>query len=505
MTDQNQETETNIDKAQPMSSEDSVDQNSPLKTSSDLENKPPPEPVKVDTAVKADAELEIKPLPVRLWEVLYAFAPLGLIAFGGPAAHIGILHTQFVEKYEWLTDDRFVELMAVGQGLPGPTSTQMVIATGASHAGILGGLLAFFLWNIPSFIVLVTVALVSRENLDPDELPDQLSGLAPAAVSLVFIAAYKLGMKVLKADVKLGQEEYVEKIKLFLATVSTVVTLLVTGEDSFNDRLVAITFPALLIGGGLVTLVDSRREGKVGNYFKPPDVEEQRENESILKTINISPYVGALLILIWLGLLGSFVTLRALGIIGEDGKAALFEAMFRMGSIIYGGGQVVLPMLLTEVVDTGWVSRNQFFQGFALVQALPGPLFNFSSYLGAIYEGLTGAFIAWAGLFGPGLLLILAFLPFWMKVRKVPWFKCFLAGVNAAAIGLVVAATAQLWEAAVETWADAATFFFTGSFILFFDPREQRPTLSKLWVPIGVLFGGLFGYMLTATDFSQDF
>mmetsp|Transcript_8499 Transcript_8499/g.10205 ORF Transcript_8499/g.10205 Transcript_8499/m.10205 type:complete len:314 (+) Transcript_8499:3-944(+) len=312
-------------------------------------------------------------------------------------------------------------------------------------------------------------------------------------------------MKVLTRDQKLGQENYVEKIKIFLAAMTTVITLLVTGENSISVRRVSAAFPALLVIGGIITLMDSRREGKLKNYFRPPDATEEAENKSILKRIGISPYVGVMLVVIWLGLLGAFVGLRGAGVIGETGLAALFEAMFRMGSIIYGGGQVVLPMLLTEVVDTGWVTEDQFFQGFALVQALPGPLFNFSSFLGAIYLGIEGAFVAWAGLFGPGLILVLAFLPFWMKVRQIAWFKCFLAGVNAAAIGLVIAATAQLWEAAVESWADAGTFFFTGAFVMFFDPKDAAPKLSRYWTPIGIFLGGLFGYALTALDFAQDF
>lgn len=471
-------------------------------------------------------EVEIKPLATRLREVFIAFLPLGLIAFGGPAAHIGVLHTQFVEKYGWLDDDRFVELLAVGQGLPGPTSTQMVIAVGASHGGVLGGILAFMLWNVPSFIVLTTVALVSKENLDPEELPNFLQGLPAAAISLVFIAAYKLGIKVLSVDTSAGEELYVQNLKIFLASVSTVVTLLVTGEESLDRNAPSIAFPALLVWGGLITLFDSRREGKLKNYFRPPNEAEMVKQESVLKSIEISPMFGIFLILIWLGLLGAFIGLRASEIIVDpfigleanvtvefepgdpeylDQAALLFESMFRMGSIIYGGGQVVLPMLLEEVVDPGWVSEAQFFQGFSLVQALPGPLFNFSSYLGASFLGLPGAFVAWAGLFGPGLLLILAFLPFWLKVRRIPWFKCFLAGVNAAAIGLLIAATAQLWEAAVETWADAATFFFTGAFIYFGDPRDRLPNTSKVWVPIGVILGGLFGWALVELDFAQTF
>lgn len=253
----------------------------------------------------------------------------------------GILQNQFVEKLNWMDQERFVELMAVGQGLPGPTSTQMVVATGASHAGIPGGLMAFFLWNTPSFIILVTAAMISRDNLDAGSLPDYLSGLPAAAISLVFIAAYNLGIKVIynkDAETDAGAKS-VMKIKIALATLSTIMTILVTGEPSWNPRIASAAFPAMLVLGGLVTLWDSRREGRLHYYYTPPSAEETAENLSILKRINISPYVGAFLIVLWLSILITTVSLRGAGIIPEEGLLALFEAMFRMGSIIYGGGK----------------------------------------------------------------------------------------------------------------------------------------------------------------------
>ncbi|GBG26175.1 Hypothetical Protein FCC1311_023952 [Hondaea fermentalgiana] len=427
----------------------------------------------------------------RLAEVFVGFLPLGLIAFGGPAAHIGILQQQFVEKRKWLDTERFVELMSVGQGLPGPTSTQMVVAIGATRAGIPGGLVAFVLWNLPSFIVCVTVALLAVSTLD-ETLPDYLIGLPAAATSLVFLAAYSLGVKVLSHE-----ESYVQKLKIALATASTVGTLLITGDDRINNRWASLAFPVMLIIGGVITVVDSRRPGKLENYFTPPTEIDEADNRSILKNINISPRLGLLLFITWIVTLVSFIALRSAGVLAPGGYGELFEAFFRTGSIIYGGGQVVLPMLLVEVVETGWLAESDFFIGFGLVQSLPGPLFNFSSYLGAVYKGIVGALVAWVGLFGPGLLLIFAFLPLWMHVRRNPTFKCFLAGVNAAAIGLIVAACAQLWEKAVNSWASTAVFVLTGSLIRFFD----------VFVPLAILIGGLVGFLLSPTgvNFAQGF
>lgn len=434
---------------------------------------------------------EVLPFRERLSQVFFGFLPLGLIAFGGPAAHIGILQQQFVEKRQWLDTERFVELMSVGQGLPGPTSTQMVVAIGATRAGIPGGLVAFLLWNLPSLTVLVCVALFAVSNLG-QQLPDYLIGLPAAATSLVFLAAYSLGVSVLHHE-----EPYVQKLKIALATASTVITLLITGDDRINSRWASLAFPVMLIVGGLVTVVDSRRPGKLENYFSPPTEADEDENRSILKNINISPLLGLALFFIWLITLGTVIGLRSAGFFAPGGLGELFESFFRIGSIIYGGGQVVLPMLLVEVVETNWLAESEFFIGFGLVQSLPGPLFNFSAYLGAVYKGFIGALVAWIGLFGPGLLLIFAFLPLWMRVRRNSTFKCFLAGVNAAAIGLIVAACAQLWEKAVLSWATAAVFCFTGSLIRFFD----------VFVPFAIILGGLLGFVLSPTclDFAQGF
>lgn len=148
---------------------------------------------------------------VKLREVVVTISPLGLIAFGGPSAHIGLLHDHFVKKLKWLDNDKFVELLAVCQGLPGPSSTQMVTAIAAVHAGVFAGILAFFIWNSPSFIILVIVAIASRDSFDSDKLPDFLSGLPAAAICLVFFATYNLGSKILLVDTAKGEELYVQQ------------------------------------------------------------------------------------------------------------------------------------------------------------------------------------------------------------------------------------------------------------------------------------------------------
>ncbi|CAM9128658.1 unnamed protein product [Ascophyllum nodosum] len=411
------------------------------------------------------------PFSTRLKQVFWQFLPLGVIAYGGPNAHIALLHERFVDKSKWLTEEQFVELMAVGQGLPGPTSTQMVVSMGTFRAGIPGGLLSFALWNIPSFIVLVLAGVGVRDLLG-DSDPDWLSGVGPAAVSLVFVAAYKLGKKVNNT-----------KLKFTLSLVSACVTLLINGDENISPKVSAWVFPLMLICGGMVTLVDWKYRPNIYETAAATRTKAELELEGrTYSRINIPMWMGCAIIVGWLVILVVSLTLFP-----DSGLGGLFKSFFRIGSIIYGGGQVVLPMLVDEVVDPGWLTEEQFFQGFALSQALPGPLFNLSAYLGAVYKGVPGAFVGWVGLFGPGVMLIFGFLPFWGTVRKIAWFKIFLQGVNSTAIGLVIAACVLLWGSAVDTYADAIVAVVAGCMQSFLG--YQAP-----WCIIG---GGVLGWLLS--------
>ena len=424
----------------------------------------------------------------RLKDVFWSFLPLGLLAFGGPTAHIAILHERFVVNKKWLSNERFIELLAVGQGLPGPTSTQMVISCGAFRGGLLGGILSFLCWNIPSFIIL-TLSGLGISNFINGE-PDWMSGLAPAAVSLVFVAAFKLSKKVINSN-----------IKIILCLISSIIVLIINGDKRISARTIAIIYPILIFGGGLITLIDSKIKSRAHIY---DDLRSGNNGNSKYKfTINIeiSRKSSLVLFILWLFLLSFFIIGRSDGLFdsnsnsnGNDNEKyeiwKLFESFFRIGSIIYGGGQVVLPMLLTEVVDPGWVTEHQFWQGFAIVQALPGPLFNFSAYLGCVGFGLQGAFIGWLGLFGPGLLLIFSFLPLWAYVHKWEWFRIFLQGVNATAIGLVIAACEMLWVSAVDNFADASVALLTATLVLLGIPA-----------PAAIIVGAIVGFLFSPTVF----
>ena len=292
-----------------------------------------------------------------------------------------------------MTDETFMELQALGHSLPGPTSTQMVVAVAASRGGLLGALVAFCLWSLPAFIVLVSAA--AGANVLKAEMSEiwWLQGLPPAAVALIFSAAYKMGNKSCN-----------DNITRFLGLMSSCIIVLLSSSD-VPLHVFDFMYPGLLVAGGLTTLVWY-------TYF-PKDAPAKKTSGL---DVHLSAAFGGFLVLVWAGLFAFFSYSRF--VLGSDDKfLTLTETFYRIGSVIFGGGQVVLPMLLTQVVGPGWVTEEQFYSGMALTQACPGPLFNFSAYLGAVRAGIPGALSACFGLFFPGCILILAVSPFWLKIR----------------------------------------------------------------------------------------
>eukprot|EP00898_Chlorokybus_atmophyticus_P008173 jgi/Chlat1/8357/Chrsp80S07786 len=407
----------------------------------------------------------------RLSQVLWGFLPLGVLAFGGPQAHIALLHERFVDRKRWLTERQFLELLGLGQATPGPTSTQMVVAIGTMHAGVLGGMLAFFLFQLPGFVILMFAGLAVRHlqtehGIMPAWYEEATVGVGPAAVSLVFIAAYKLGAKICGND----------RLLLFIGLVSSLIATLIPPQAA------SWVYPSMMAAAGLTTYIYYRARPEA----MPDSAAESTDKHS--RSTGISTAAGAALITLFFAILAALIYGRAKGLGGP--YLALFEAFYRIGGIIFGGGQVILPMLQTEVVDKGWVTQDAYLSGLGLVQALPGPLFNISAYLGAIYKGVTGGFLAYVAIFLPGVLLILALLPFWERFRSATVVRTGFAGINAAAIGLVVAAVLILWQFAVHNLANASVALLTGALVLFFNVPA----------PVGIIVGGLFGWGLYRED-----
>jgi chromate transporter len=413
----------------------------------------------------APVESEVLPTAetygARLLEVASAFLPMGFIAFGGPQAHIGLFLKTFVEgKRKWLDEQRFMELMSLGQAMPGPTSTQMATAMGISRAGVLGGLISFWLFDWVGLCVLLGVGSAIHafeETASTDGLNTYkmvMLGMGPAAISQVFTAAHALGTKVCGDDA----------VKIMLALLTCVVALLVE-----NALVSAFVFLGVMVAGGIITIFDAKRPSRAKAYEK---VLATPTDKGMLKRMGIYKWAGLLLVIFVFGLFiftqfANYFDAAGLGPRNAQ-LLAIFTTLYKMGMSIYGGGQVVLPMLEREFVTrTGYepgtvgdsitpIDAETFGFGLALAQSMPGPLFNFAAFLGAVVASVPGGILGFIGLFGPGIMLIYAFMPFWETARQYQWVRCGLVGMNAASIGLVFAACVTLFDKFCLNGAEAS-------------------------------------------------
>jgi chromate transporter len=335
-------------------------------------------------------------------EVLTAFARLGVSSFGGPIAHLGYFRAEFVERRRWLDERAYADLVALCQFLPGPASSQVGFSLGLMRAGYLGGLAAWLGFTLPSAIVLVAFAYGASALSGPLGA-GLLHGLKLVAVAIVAQAV--LGMaRTLTPD----------KPRASIAAVALIV--------------MAIS-PASLAQVGAIVL-----GGLAGLVFCRGETHEAPEPAAF----PISRRMGLLFLSLYVLLLAlSFAPAR-------DDALALFSAFYRSGALVFGGGHVVLPLLRSAVVAPGWVSDGAFLAGYGAAQAVPGPLFTFSAYLGAVAHvppgGLAGAALALVAIFIPGLVALMAALPFWRDLSGRRSARAAMAGINAAVVGLLGAA-----------------------------------------------------------------
>jgi chromate transporter len=304
--------------------------------------------------------------------------------------------------------------------------------------------------------------------------------LPPAAIALVFKAFYQFAIKL-------------DSLGVFLSLFSCLVAILINNDARIPSTSSQYVFPSVMVIGGAVTLIDSKRAKPFSDYGAP-SAGWERDSDETLRRIGIPLWVGAILFLVWALILVFSILLVVVWKV-QNLYLEIFQTMFLIGSLIFGGGQVVLPML-QDVVVPAWMSQDQFFQGLGLAQSMPGPLFNFSAYLGAVYRGVPGALVAFVGLFGPGVILIYAAVPFWARLRHLRNFRAILKGLNSTAIGLIGAACVTLWESAILTAADSMVFAIALTIAVVFN-------VGAPWV---VLAGGIVGAILhpDALDLGQQ-
>jgi chromate transporter len=361
-------------------------------------------------------------LPASPLEVLQAFTKLGLTSFGGPVAHIGYFRTEFVERRKWLDDRAYADLVALCQFLPGPASSQVGIALGLMRAGYAGAFAAWIGFTLPSAIALVLFAY-GVEFLGGAAGSGWLQGLKVAAVAVVAQAV--LGMMQTLAP---------DRERATLAVVAAAIVLLMPTAYA--------QIGAIILGGIVGFTLLSGGAPKADGALP----------------VKVSKPIAIGSLVLFFGLL---VLLPLLAAVTGNQPLAYFDAFYRTGSLIFGGGHVMLPLLQAEVVQPGWVDNDIFLAGYGAAQAVPGPLSTFAAYLGVVMgpepNGWTGAVICLVAIFLPSFLLIFGALPFWDQLRTRPDAQSVLRGVNAAVVGILLAALYDpVWTAGINSGADFA-------------------------------------------------
>jgi chromate transporter len=358
-------------------------------------------------------------MQTRVLEVLGVATRLGLTSFGGPVAHLGYFREEYVVRRRWLDEATYADLVALCQFLPGPASSQVGIAIGITRGGLLGGFAAWLGFTLPSAIALVLFAYGLRGLGAADA--GWLHGLKVAAVAVVALAVWGMARSLAP-----------DRARATIAIVSALCALL----WSTGAGQVAIIAVAAL----------------VGLWLLPTSASAPPTHRPVL----VSRTLGVSALVVFFGLLIALPIARQ--VTGSQ-ALALFDSFFRVGSLVFGGGHVVLPLLQAEVVPPGWVTSEAFVAGYGAAQAVPGPLFTFAAYLGAVMgpppTGLAGAAIALVAIFLPSFLMIVGALPFWDTLRGRSSFQSALRGINAAVVGLLLAALYQpVWTSAIHGPAD---------------------------------------------------
>jgi chromate transporter len=357
----------------------------------------------------------------RSLEILAVATRLGLTSFGGPIAHLGYFRDEYVVKRRWLDEKTYADLVALAQFLPGAASSKLGMSIGILRGGLRGGLAAWVGFTLPSAAALTAAALLLR-NASTDTI-DLLHGLKVVAVAVVANAVWGMARS-------LAPDR--PRATIAFAAAGAVVVL-----PTAVGQLTAIVAGAV-----------------IGWRFLHPD-------EAATEAGMPVPVPRWLAIAAWTVLFGLLLGLPIARALAPNQPLAMFDSFYRAGSLVFGGGHVVLPLLQSEVVPPGWIGTDQFLAGYGLAQAVPGPLFTFSSYLGAAMRpepnGIAGAALALVAIFLPSMLITIGALPLWGTLRTHPAAQAALLGVNAAVVGILLAALYQpVWTSAILAPADFA-------------------------------------------------
>jgi chromate transporter len=357
------------------------------------------------------------PDPIR--SIFAVFLRLGLTSFGGPIAHLGYYRTEFVERRRWLSEAAYADLVALCQLLPGPASSQVGFAVGLSRGGLLGGVAAWLGFTLPSAVAMVLFAQGAASLTGPLSA-GMLHGLQVAAVAVVAQAVWSMAVSLCPDRPR--------------ATIAVVATLIVTAAPTAIGQIAAILAGAAA-GAWLCREV-------------PAAAPSARLSIPVPRGLAIAALAVFALLLIGLPIAAA---------VSPGPALAMATAFYRAGALVFGGGHVVLPLLHASVVEPGWVSEDAFLSGYGAAQAVPGPLFTFAAYLGAIMTGWVGAWLCLVAIFLPGLLLVVGVLPFWASLGRGALMRASLRGVNAAVVGVLLGALYDpVWTKGIGGPADFA-------------------------------------------------
>ena len=373
-----------------------------------------------DQAEGAAAEIVGGHKPNSLLEVLWVSSRLGLTSFGGPIAHLGYFHEEYVKRRKWIDEQSYADLVALCQFLPGPASSQVGIAIGIARARLLGGVAAWLGFTLPSALALIAFAFGVGAFASAADA-GWLHGLKVVAVAVVAQAVWGMARSLCP-----------DRERATIAVLASIVTL---AWPTAVGQISSIAVAAII---GLM-IFPAAASASISHMRFP-----------VSRKTGIAAWIIFFTFLLGLPLLRQVWASRALEV---------FDSFFRVGSLVFGGGHVVLPLLQSEVVSPGWVTNEQFVAGYGAAQAVPGPLFTFSAYLGATMgmepNGLPGACLTLVAIFLPSFLLIAGALPFWDLLRSVPVFQSALKGINAAVVGLLLTALYKpVWTSAIYSPAD---------------------------------------------------
>lgn len=381
-------------------------------------------------------------------------------AFGGPQAHIAVLLREFVEKRHYITEDELMELNALSQVLPGPSSTQTLVGIAWKVGGLRLALITFLIWILPSAAIMAMAAISYKMFANRGKFAHIITYIQPMAVGIVAYATYSFAQRFLKT-----------RVSTMLAIASFIATLILQN---------AYAFPLLVLLGGIIS---SAME------TQPQENELRVKLYSNVNPNKVAYFIGILLFFAALGAIINQTSPFSLPI-------RLFENFYRNGILIFGGGQVMVPLMYTEFVEVKhYLSNAEFLSGYALQQALPGPTFSFTSFLGGITLGnkgygiggqIIGSIVAVIGVNTPGLILILFIVPFWEDLKKITRIKNSLSGISAVAVGFMATAFILLVRPFGGNWI--AYGLMAGTFLLLHFTKIKTPFIIIIGVLLGIFF-----------------